>query len=57
MPQGAWYTPDAEGTDCRGSINVLTAYRPTPLAFGNPQHTNLAEVKAVSEILPENVKM
>jgi anaerobic dimethyl sulfoxide reductase subunit A len=45
MPQGAWYTPDSSGTDRRGSINVLTSQRPTPLARGNPQHTNLVEVQ------------
>lgn len=45
MSQGAWYTPDQDGTDTRGSINVLTsAAHPTPLAKGNPQHTNLVEV-------------
>jgi anaerobic dimethyl sulfoxide reductase subunit A len=45
MSQGGWYTPDKDGIDRRGSINVLTssAY-PTPLAKGNPQHTNLVEV-------------
>lgn len=49
MPQGAWYTPDASGTDRRGSINVLTSARPTPLAKGNPQHTNLVEVAALRQ--------
>lgn len=46
MSQGGWYTPDENGIDRRGSINVLTssAY-PTPLAKGNPQHTNLVEVE------------
>jgi anaerobic dimethyl sulfoxide reductase subunit A len=44
MSQGGWYTPDQEGTDVRGSINVLTSIKPTPLARGNPQHTNLVEV-------------
>jgi anaerobic dimethyl sulfoxide reductase subunit A len=44
LSQGAWYTPDEEGTDRRGCINVLTSVRPTPLARGNPQHTNLVEV-------------
>ncbi len=45
MSQGGWYTPDDEGTDVRGSINVLTtAAHPTPLAKGNPQHTNLVQV-------------
>lgn len=46
MSQGAWFTPDKNGTDVRGSINVLTsAAHPSPLAKGNPQHTNLVEVK------------
>lgn len=46
LSQGGWYTPDATGTDVRGSINVLTrADRPTPLAKGNPQHTNLVQVQ------------
>jgi anaerobic dimethyl sulfoxide reductase subunit A len=44
IPQGAWWTPDADNVDRRGSINTLTKYQPTPLAFGNPQHTNLVEV-------------
>ncbi|MCD7896044.1 MAG: molybdopterin-dependent oxidoreductase [Planctomycetaceae bacterium] len=44
MPQGAWYRPDRNGVDHGGSINVLTSHRPTPLAKGNPQHTNLVEV-------------
>ncbi len=46
ISQGGWYTPDPGGTDIRGSINVLTsAARPTPLAKGNPQHTNLVEIR------------
>ena len=44
MPQGAWYKPDAKGIDQGGCINTLTLYRPSPLAKGNPQHTNLVEV-------------
>jgi anaerobic dimethyl sulfoxide reductase subunit A len=44
MSQGGWYTPDAAGTDIRGSINVLTSIKPSPFARGNPQHTNLVEV-------------
>lgn len=44
MSQGGWHTPDKKGVDRRGSINVLTAVHPTPLAKGNPQHTNLVEV-------------
>ena len=46
LSQGAWYTPDAGGTDLAGSINVLTSLATTPYAHGNPQHTNLVEVRA-----------
>jgi anaerobic dimethyl sulfoxide reductase subunit A len=45
IPQGAWFTPDQTGIDQRGSVNVLTAQRPTPLAKANPQLTNLVDVK------------
>ena len=45
VAQGAWYTPGEDGVDTRGSINVLTSTTPTPIAKGNPQHTNLVEVK------------
>lgn len=47
VPQGAWWTPDKNGVDQRGSINVLTKQHPTPLAKGNPQHTNLVEVAKI----------
>ena len=47
VAQGAWYRPDEAGIDTRGSINVLTSLTQTPLAKGNPQHTNLVEVTAV----------
>lgn len=54
MSQGGWYTPDCEGTDTRGSINILTsAANPTPLAKGNPQHTNLVEVTTGSNMLDQ----
>ena len=45
IPEGAWFTPGADGIDRRGSINVLTSTRPTPFARGNGQHTALVEVK------------
>lgn len=45
LSQGAWYRPDEEGTDRAGSINVLTSLKPTAYARGNPQHTNLVEVR------------
>lgn len=47
IPQGAWWTPDAQGIDTRGSVNVLTSERWTPLAFGNAQHTVMAEAQPV----------
>ncbi len=45
IPQGGWYTPDANGVDRRGSINVLTTERHSPYAFGNPQHTIMVQVE------------
>jgi anaerobic dimethyl sulfoxide reductase subunit A len=47
IPQGGWWTPDEKGIDRRGCINVLTKYKPTPLAFGNPSHTSLVEIEKV----------
>lgn len=47
VPQGGWWSPDKEGIDRRGCINTLTKYHPTPLAFANPQHTNLVQVAKV----------
>lgn len=44
LPEGAWYTPDPNGVDRGGCPNVLTTQRPSPLAKGNPQGTNLIEV-------------
>lgn len=45
LPQGAWYKPDQNGVDHGGCINVLTRTHLTPLAKGNPQHTNLVNVE------------
>jgi anaerobic dimethyl sulfoxide reductase subunit A len=47
VAQGAWYTPDPAGVCKRGSVNVLTSQKPTPLARGNAQHTMLVEVRRV----------
>jgi len=47
LPQGAWYGPDKSGIDRNGCINTLTSQRPSPLAKGNPQHTNLVQVEKV----------
>jgi len=45
LPQGAWHHPSPDGVDQNGSINVLTNQRPSPVAKGNPQHTNLVQVE------------
>lgn len=45
MPQGAWTQLDGNGVDVGGCINTLTSHHPSPLAKGNPQHTNLVEIK------------
>lgn len=53
MPQGAWYDPDEQGVDQGGCINTLTKYHPTPLAKGNPQHTNLVQIEKIVEKFKE----
>jgi anaerobic dimethyl sulfoxide reductase subunit A len=45
IPQGAWWKPNKKGYDEGGSVNTLTSERWTPLAFGNAQHTIMAEVE------------
>ncbi|CAM3936307.1 dimethylsulfoxide reductase subunit A [Rahnella victoriana] len=47
LGEGAWYSPDSQKIDRAGSINVLTSQRPSPLAKGNPSHTNLVQVAKV----------
>lgn len=49
LPQGAWHKKNEAGVDIAGSINVLTTLKPTPYAKGNPQHTNLVQVKKAQE--------
>jgi anaerobic dimethyl sulfoxide reductase subunit A len=46
IPSGAWWTPDEQGIDRRGAVNVLTSERWTPLAFGSTQHTIMVQVEA-----------
>jgi anaerobic dimethyl sulfoxide reductase subunit A len=45
LSEGGWFKPATDGADERGCLNVLTSSRPTPLANGNPQHTNLVQVR------------
>ncbi|MHC4852409.1 MAG: DMSO/selenate family reductase complex A subunit [Planctomycetota bacterium] len=47
VPSGGWWTPDENGVDRRGSVNVLTSERWTPLVFGSAQHTIMVQVEAV----------
>ncbi|MGL4929001.1 MAG: DMSO/selenate family reductase complex A subunit [Plesiomonas sp.] len=47
VPQGVWRKTNAKGIDVGGCINTLTTQHPSPLAKGNPQHTNLVEIKPV----------
>lgn len=47
LGEGAWHRADMAGDrlDWGGCINTLTSSRATPLAKGNPQHSNCAQVK------------
>ncbi|AEF83834.1 anaerobic dimethylsulfoxide reductase, A subunit [Treponema primitia ZAS-2] len=47
MSQGAWFTPAADGADIRGNINAITTLAPSPLAKGNPQHSNLVNIRGL----------
>ncbi|MGO1297902.1 MAG: molybdopterin dinucleotide binding domain-containing protein [Vibrio sp.] len=44
MPEGAW-SVIKNGIDIGGCINSITSHRLSPLAKGNPQHTNLVEIE------------
>jgi len=48
LPQGTWWTPDEDGVDQRGSINVLTSERWTPFAFGAALQTVMVQVEGMS---------
>ena len=50
IAEGAWHQSDEKGRDIAGSMNVLTSQEPTPLAKGNPQHTNLVQVRKLEEM-------
>nr|WP_315711054.1 DmsA/YnfE/YnfF family dimethyl sulfoxide reductase [Brenneria ulupoensis] len=49
MPQGSWHQAEMNGDriDHGGCINTLTTLRPSPLAKGNPQHTNLVQIEKI----------
>lgn len=47
VPQGAWAKTNHKGVDIGGCINRLTMQRPSSLAKGNPQHTNLVDIRKV----------
>ena len=49
IPQGAWWEPNQNGIDRRGNVNVLSSEKWTPLAFGNAQHTIMAQVEKAEE--------
>jgi Tat-targeted selenate reductase subunit YnfE len=60
LPQGAWHHMGPDGVDQNGCINVLTSHqngcinvltsqRPSPVAKGNPQHTNLVQAEKAGE--------
>lgn len=49
LPQGTWWTPDEDGVDRAGSINVLTSLRWTPYAFGAALQTVMVQVAALRE--------
>lgn len=44
MGEGAWHKTNQHGVDVAGSFNVLATQEPSPLAKGNPSHTNLVEI-------------
>lgn len=46
IPQGSWHEADMYGdkVDHGGCINTLTTQRPSPLAKGNPQHSNIGQI-------------
>ena len=47
IKEGAWFTPDADGTDSRGCANVLADDRSAPCG-ATTYNTNLVEVERAS---------
>jgi anaerobic dimethyl sulfoxide reductase subunit A len=50
IPQGAWWAPDRDGVDRGGNVNVLSSERWTPFAFGNAQHTIMAQAAKAARL-------
>lgn len=48
LGEGAWHKNNAQGIDIAGSFNVLATQEPSPLAKGNPSHTNIVEITRLS---------
>ena len=50
ISQGGWRNADMNGDriDKGGCINTLCSWHPSPLAKGNPQHSNVAGVRKIS---------
>jgi anaerobic dimethyl sulfoxide reductase subunit A len=48
IKEGAWFTPDAAGTDVKGCANVLTDDRSAPCG-ATTYNTNQVEVERLSE--------
>ncbi|MDD7569469.1 MAG: molybdopterin-dependent oxidoreductase [[Actinobacillus] rossii] len=47
MGQGAWHQANMFGdrVDHGGCVNTISTHRPSPLAKGNPQHSNLVQIE------------
>jgi anaerobic dimethyl sulfoxide reductase subunit A len=45
IPQGAWWSPNENGVDFGGCVNVLTSERWTPFAFGTAQQTIMVQIE------------
>jgi anaerobic dimethyl sulfoxide reductase subunit A len=49
IPQGAWWSPNENGVDFGGCINVLSSERWTPYAFGTAQQTIMVQVEKTTD--------